>query len=78
MGTVGPGAAVVGVESYLGDVSLAYLSLGGGDVLLGPMPLLLEVSPLVTAVDMLVQCCQLQNRARVDREIKIHKHHSME
>ena len=58
VGTVGPGTGVVGVEGYWGDVSLECLNLSGGDVLLGPIPLL-EVSfetPLLATADMLVQC----------------------
>ena len=66
MGTVSPGTTMVGVKGYLEDVSLHCWNLRGrgGEVLLGPMPLLLEVSwetPLLTAADMLRQDCYVQN-----------------
>ena len=48
-------------------MSLACGIVRGGELLLGLMPLLREVSfetPLLTAADMLVQCCQMQDRVR--------------
>ena len=66
LGTLSPRTAVVGVEGYLGDVSLECLNVRerGGDVLLGAMPLL-EVpldTPLLTAADMLLRGCQISSR----------------
>ena len=89
MGTVSPGTTMIGVKGYWEDVSLHCWSLRvrGGDVLLGPMPLLLEVSwetPLVTAADMLRQDFRVQTRIREaerekrDPEIEIYpdyRHH---